>query len=69
MLLSAATIVPACCVFSIGGASAAEATKGPVDGVRIANADNDPSNWLTYGRICGEQRFSPRLPHRYAFRE
>jgi alcohol dehydrogenase (cytochrome c)/quinohemoprotein ethanol dehydrogenase len=32
---------------------------GPVDGTRIANADAEPGNWLTYGRTYSEQRFSP----------
>jgi alcohol dehydrogenase (cytochrome c)/quinohemoprotein ethanol dehydrogenase len=30
-----------------------------VDGARIANADAEPGNWLTYGRTYSEQRFSP----------
>jgi quinohemoprotein ethanol dehydrogenase len=30
-----------------------------VDGARIANADSDAGNWLTYGRTYSEQRFSP----------
>ncbi|MGA7323229.1 MAG: hypothetical protein WBX25_01795 [Rhodomicrobium sp.] len=30
-----------------------------VDGGRIAAADRDPGNWLTYGRTYSEQRFSP----------
>ena len=30
-----------------------------VDGERIAAADAEPGNWLSYGRDYGEQRFSP----------
>ena len=30
-----------------------------VDANRIAGADQDPANWLTYGRTYSEQRFSP----------
>jgi quinohemoprotein ethanol dehydrogenase len=30
-----------------------------VNGKRIANADSDPSSWLTHGRTYSEQRFSP----------
>jgi alcohol dehydrogenase (cytochrome c)/quinohemoprotein ethanol dehydrogenase len=30
-----------------------------VDGARIANADAEPGNWLTYGRTYSEQRYSP----------
>jgi quinohemoprotein ethanol dehydrogenase len=29
------------------------------DAARIAGADQDPANWMTYGRTYGEQRFSP----------
>src|SRR5476651_1915369 len=38
---------------------AAESTLKPVDGTRIANADAEPGNWLSYGRTYSEQRFSP----------
>ena len=41
------------------GAGAAEVAAKPVDGERIANADAEPGNWLTYGRTYSEQRFSP----------
>ncbi len=30
-----------------------------VDGARIQAADNEPGNWMTYGRTYNEQRFSP----------
>jgi quinohemoprotein ethanol dehydrogenase len=30
-----------------------------VDAARIAGADQEPGNWLTYGRTYSEQRFSP----------
>jgi glucose dehydrogenase len=30
-----------------------------VDGARIANAEREPANWLSYGRTYSEQRFSP----------
>src|SRR6478672_4797260 len=30
-----------------------------VDAARIAGADQDPANWMTYGRTYSEQRFSP----------
>ena len=30
-----------------------------VDAKRIASADTDPANWVTYGRTYSEQRFSP----------
>jgi quinohemoprotein ethanol dehydrogenase len=41
------------------GAGAAQVAAKPVDGARIANADAEPGNWLTYGRTYSEQRFSP----------
>ncbi len=45
-------------------ASAAEPAEaaGPaanVDAARITGADQDPANWITYGRTYSEQRFSP----------
>jgi len=30
-----------------------------VDGTRIANANDEPGNWLSYGRTYDEQRYSP----------
>ena len=30
-----------------------------VDATRIVAADQDPANWMTYGRTYSEQRFSP----------
>jgi glucose dehydrogenase len=30
-----------------------------VDAARIEAADQDPANWMTYGRTYSEQRFSP----------
>ena len=30
-----------------------------IDAFRLTNADDDPGNWMTYGRTYGEQRFSP----------
>jgi len=39
-------------------ASAAEAAAN-VDAARITGADQDPANWMTYGRTYSEQRFSP----------
>ena len=34
-------------------------TAGQVDGARIAAADDEPGQWLSYGRTYDEQRFSP----------
>ncbi len=44
---------------SIAVALGAQAGGSPVDGQRLANADSDPGNWLTYGRTYSEQRYSP----------
>jgi len=30
-----------------------------VDASRLINADQQPGNWMSYGRTYGEQRFSP----------
>lgn len=38
---------------------AAAQEKFAIDGERIANADQEPGNWLSHGRTYGEQRFSP----------
>ena len=38
--------------------SAAESAAN-VDAARLAGADQDPANWMTYGRTYSEQRFSP----------
>src|SRR6202040_2042754 len=42
-----------------GFAHAAEPDGKPVDGARIAHADAEPGNWLSYGRTYSEQRYSP----------
>jgi quinohemoprotein ethanol dehydrogenase len=38
---------------------AADGGRKAVDGERIANADAEPGNWLSYGRTYSEQRYSP----------
>ncbi|MDB5410245.1 MAG: adh [Rhodospirillales bacterium] len=43
---------------AIEPARAAESAAN-VDAVRLTGADQDPANWMTYGRTYGEQRFSP----------
>src|ERR1700730_950042 len=42
-----------------GTALGGQPGQGPLDGARIANAQEDPENWLTYGRTYSEQRYSP----------
>jgi glucose dehydrogenase len=42
----------------VGQATAARAP-ADADAARIANAEYDPANWLSYRRTCSEQRFSP----------
>jgi hypothetical protein len=37
----------------------AAATTAQVDAARLEHADQDPANWLIYGRTYSEQRFSP----------
>ena len=41
------------------GPAGAAGLPANVDANRIATADQDPANWLTYGRNYSEQRFSP----------
>ena len=54
LLLSAALLGWGCEVVS-----GAETGGEPVNAQRIANADAEPGNWLSYGRTYGEQRYSP----------
>src|SRR5271165_5773177 len=42
-----------------GPSRSAAASDAGVDGARIANADAEPGNWLSYGRTYSEQRYSP----------
>ena len=44
---------------SVESRASNEAKAGDLDGTRIANADREPGNWLSYGRTYSEQRFSP----------
>ncbi|HEY4114433.1 MAG TPA: PQQ-dependent dehydrogenase, methanol/ethanol family [Rhizomicrobium sp.] len=44
---------------SLPSAIAASAAPAAVDSARIAAADKEPGNWLSYGRTYSEQRFSP----------
>jgi len=46
---------------AMAGAEPARAAGPPanVDANRIVKADQDPANWLTYGRTYSEQRYSP----------
>jgi len=55
LLISVASL----CGFAGAAARSAETGGGPVDGERIANADTEPGNWLSYGRTYSEQRYSP----------
>jgi len=45
-------------VLALIGLTASQAPKS-VDGVRLAGADSDTSNWLMYGRTYDDHRFSP----------
>jgi len=46
-------VVPALLIFALGAQAAS------IDDTRLLNAAGDTSNWLTYGRDYGNQRFSP----------
>ncbi len=51
-------LILCCAPCVIKPASAAELAAN-VDAPRINGADQDPANWITYGRTYSEQRFSP----------
>ena len=62
-LCVAVTALIFCFVFgfaagAIGPAKAADSAAN-VDAARLVGADQDPANWMTYGRTYSEQRFSP----------
>ncbi|MGV3592307.1 MAG: PQQ-binding-like beta-propeller repeat protein, partial [Gammaproteobacteria bacterium] len=44
---------------ALHAASFAFAQPADVDHTRMLNADNDPGNWMSWGRTYDEQRFSP----------
>ena len=48
-----------CWMMSAALPAGAAGTPANVDATRIEKADQDASNWLTYGRTYSEQRFSP----------
>src|ERR1700730_13507641 len=56
---SISTVAAIVLALSNGIVLAADGNAESVDGTRIANADHDPGNWLTYGRTYSEQRYSP----------
>jgi quinohemoprotein ethanol dehydrogenase len=41
------------------GATQETISSSNVDAVRLVHADNEPGNWMSYGRTYDEQRFSP----------
>jgi alcohol dehydrogenase (cytochrome c)/quinohemoprotein ethanol dehydrogenase len=49
------------CLSALGVASRVWAARpaADVDAARLMGAEQDPANWLTYGRTYSEQRFSP----------
>ena len=58
--------VSATFLFAVGCRSKSSAPSAPslagattVDAARLTHADQEPGNWLTYGRTYSEQRFSP----------
>src|SRR5271155_995474 len=58
-------VLTSLCMAAVLLAMAPDSSRGaalsgaPVNGARIANADAEPGNWLTYGRTYSEQRYSP----------
>ena len=56
--LAIACAVPAVAL-SFKPSVAAEWAAGAIDQARLNNAENDPDNWLNYGRGYSEQRYTP----------
>jgi quinohemoprotein ethanol dehydrogenase len=57
-VLRAVVALVLCFAGAIKSANAA-GSAASVDATRIVAADQDPANWMTYGRTYSEQRFSP----------
>jgi len=55
MLMGVATLLSTGAVPVLGAQQGTHA----VDDARLAHAERDPANWLTYGRTYSEQRYSP----------
>ena len=55
LVVSVLGVLGTCIAMPAFGAGQAAA----VDAQRLKNADQDPDNWLSYGRTWSEQRFSP----------
>jgi quinohemoprotein ethanol dehydrogenase len=56
--IGAIIVLMLCFAGPVEPAGAAESAAN-VDATRITKADQDPANWMTYGRTYSEQRFSP----------
>ena len=69
LLIMIVSALAVCAVFAAPGSQTAKVAKpgksakaakaADVDGARIARADEEPGNWMSYGRTYSEQRFSP----------
>jgi glucose dehydrogenase len=59
MLPRSATLSALVLYWIVGTPGPVLAGAANVDAACIVKADQDPANWLTYGRTYSEQRFSP----------
>ena len=59
LAISLALLIFSGCGPKSGATSSPERSAATVDASRITRADEEPGNWLTYGRTYNEQRFSP----------
>ncbi|HYL86251.1 MAG TPA: PQQ-dependent dehydrogenase, methanol/ethanol family [Candidatus Angelobacter sp.] len=59
LVLSAAVFSAASCGPKSPSAPEHSASAATVDASRLTHADQEPGNWLSYGRTYSEQRFSP----------
>jgi alcohol dehydrogenase (cytochrome c)/quinohemoprotein ethanol dehydrogenase len=58
-LLPLVLLVTCLCALGVGNRAWGARPAADVDAARLVGAEQDPANWLTYGRTYSEQRFSP----------
>jgi quinohemoprotein ethanol dehydrogenase len=56
---SVSLLVAVLLILAVKTPALAERVAADVDATRIAGANQDPANWITYGQTYSEQRFSP----------
>src|SRR6266851_4737646 len=59
LAIGAVTALIFCFAAGVVEPARAQGSAANVDAARITKADQEPANWMTYGRTYSEQRFSP----------